>query len=110
MSEHTDHESRPINRRNTLIVLGAIGAILLVSNIDGPSFDFDSDESRSSDVQSREDRIEAAAERLEARIEAKVERDLESKLDEIDDREMEAAIEDLKEGDPDRFLELMERY
>lgn len=120
-------ESKPVNKRNLLIVLGAIGGIWLVSNIGGPDFNFNigdddgppaivqiggSDEDKAvaiAKADAAKDRIDAAADRLEARINAKVERELDRAASQIDDAEMDAAIAELKDGKPEHYLKLMEQ-
>lgn len=115
-------EDRPINRRNLMLVLGGIGGLLLLSNIDGPSFSFgDDDDSPHAAIVigGDEDAIDAKAERLEAAIEKHVERRLDTAADrieaaearlEIDEDALDDGIEDLKAGKPEKFLKAMEAY
>jgi len=109
-------EDKPINHRNLMIVLGGLGALLLLSNIGGPSFSFgDDDEGQHATIilDKKGDEIDAKV----ARIEAAVEKRLESAAERIeaagsdariDEDELDAAIEELRGGDPERFLKAIE--
>jgi hypothetical protein len=111
-----------VNRRNLLIVLGAIGGIWLLSNIDGLDIDFDlddespsvvlvggSDEEADAAIAKAEARIETAAKRIEARVKERVRERSAERGEAFDQDKMDAAVEELKQGKPERFLELMER-
>jgi hypothetical protein len=116
-------EPRTVNRRNLLIVLGAIGGIWLLSNVGGPDIDSDfnddsppvvlvggSDEEADAAIAKAEARIESAADRIGARVEERVRERSAGRGEAFDQDEMDAAVEELKQGKPERFLELMERY
>jgi len=115
---------RPVNRRNLVMVLGGLGALLLIANVGDRNWGFfegDDDRSYVSDGGDRSDSVGAAVEALEQHIEerkeeraeereAQIERRVEAAVEgEVDDEAMEAAIEELKDGDPDRFLELLDK-
>ncbi|BBE32873.1 hypothetical protein [Sphingosinicella microcystinivorans] len=107
-------EDKPINRRNLMIVLGGLGALLLLSNIDGPGFSFISDDDETAiTIESKTDEIDAKVERMEAAIEKRLEGTAE-RLEaagsgtRLDEDELDAAIEELRDGDPARFLKTIE--
>lgn len=109
-------EDRPVNRRNLMIVLGGLGALLLLSNIDGPSFGFGDDDKghraavildkKGDAIDAKADRIEAAIER---RLEAVAERiEAAESSARVDEDELDAAIDELRDGNPERFLKAIE--
>lgn len=107
-------EDKPINRRNLMIVLGGLGALLLLSNIDGPGFSLISDDDDAAiEIESKADEIDAKVERIEAAVEKRLEGAAE-RLEaagsgtSVDEDELDAAIEDLRDGDPERFLKAIE--
>lgn len=107
-------EDKPINRRNLMIVLGGLGALLLLSNIDGPGFSLISDDHEAAiTIDAKTDEIDAKVERigaaLETRLEGVAERVEAAETGaRIDEDELDAAIEDLRDGDPERFLKTIE--
>jgi hypothetical protein len=107
-------EDKPINRRNLMIVLGGLGALLLISNIDGPGFSLISDDDEAAiTIDSKADEIDAKVERIEAAVEKRLEGAAErieaaESGARIDEDELDAAIEDLRDGDPKRFLKTIE--
>ncbi len=108
-------EDRPINRRNLMIVLGGLGAIMLLSSIDGPSFNFwgDDKDRPSFVIGGNDDDIDAKVDRIEAAVEKRLE-DSAARLEaaesnaRIDEDELDAAIDELRDGNPERFLKTIE--
>lgn len=107
-------EDKPINRRNLMIVLGGLGALLLLSNIDGPGFSLISDDDEAAiTIESKADEIEAKVERIEAAVETRLEGAAE-RIEaaetgaRINEDELDAAIDELRDGDPERFLKTIE--
>ena len=107
-------EDKPINRRNLTIVLGGLGALVLLSNIDGPGFSLIADDDDAAiAIDSKADEIDAKVERIEAAVEKRLEGAAE-RLEaaesgaRIDEDELDAAIDELRDGDPERFLKTIE--
>lgn len=101
-------EDKPINRRNLMIVLGGLGALVLLSNIDGPGFSLIADDDDAAiAIDSKADEIDAKVERIEAAVEKRLEGAAESGA-RIDEDELDAAIDELRDGDPERFLKTIE--
>lgn len=84
---------RPINRRNTLIALGAVGAIILFSNLGVPDMDFGWDDHDKKMIVIDDARTEKSA----------------ASAGTIDEKEVEAAVEALVAGNIDRFIKMMEK-
>ncbi|MFD0846740.1 hypothetical protein [Sphingosinicella xenopeptidilytica] len=107
-------EDKPINRRNLMIVLGGLGVLVLLSNIDGPGFSLIADDDDAAiAIDSKADEIDAKVERIEAAVEKRLEGAAE-RLEaaesgaRIDEDELDAAIDELRDGDPERFLKTIE--
>lgn len=113
-------ERKPINLRNTAIVLGAIGGIWLLSDFDGINIGipFGHEDHAAAAIVIDGDRpgtdkleaIDNIGERIGAKIEAKINDHAGRAVPSANDAEMRAAIEELKAGKPDRYLKLMEKY
>ena len=107
-------EDKPINRRNLMIVLGGLGALLLLTNIDGPGFSLIADDSDAAiTIDSNAEEIDAKVERIEAAVEKRLESAAErveaAEADvNVDEGELDAAIKELRGGDPERFLKAIE--
>ena len=107
-------EDKPINRRNLMIVLGGLGALVLLSNIDGPGFSLIADDDDAAiAIDSKADEIDAKVERIEAAVEKRLEGAAErieaaESGARIDEDELDAAIDELRDGDPERFLKTIE--
>ena len=97
-----------------MIVLGGLGALLLLSNIDGPGFSLISDDDDAAImIDSKADKIDAKVARIEAAVEKRLEGAAErieaAESDaRIDEDELDAAIDELRDGDPERFLKAIE--
>ena len=102
-----------------MVVLAAVGGILLISNIDGPSFGFrDNDGDRSAiiirgdsdEIDAKIDKVvESVTERVDERVEERVRERIAGRDIDVDDAKLDAAIEELKEGNPAELLELLEK-
>lgn len=107
-------DDKPINRRNLMIVLGGLGALLLLSNIDGPGFSFISDDHEAAiTIDTKADKIDAKVERIEAAVEKRLESAAErieavQSGARLDEDELDAAIDELRDGNPERFLKTIE--
>lgn len=96
-----------------MIVLGGLGALVLLSNLGAMRLTFGGDEdSAEHALDAKGDAIEAKVARIEAAIERRLEAATE-RLDDaesdaaIDDDELDSAIEDLRDGNPERFLKAL---
>lgn len=116
MPEHNPRRERPpINRRNTGIALGAIGAMVVLGSIGNIDFGlpFIGDDMAATAISISDggsNTLDSLGTSIEEKIETAVETPAGGDTVAIDDTEMNAAVAELRAGKPDRYLSLMEKF